>query len=135
MERLAIDTTFLIDLQNERRRRGGSKGALTFLRANVEAELLLPVVALGEYLEGFDDPASVEAQALVAPLRILPVTVEVARQYAVTTRALRRSGRLIGGNDLWIACTARAAGLPIVTRNADEFRRVSGLKVIEYVPE
>ena len=132
MERLAIDTTFFIDLQNERRGRAVDRGALAFLRAHVDDELLLPVVALGEYLEGFDDPQSAAAQALVAPLRLLPVTAEVAHLYAITARALRKRGRLIGSNDLWIACTARAAELPILTRNADEFRRVPGLQVVEY---
>ena len=132
MERVALDTTFLIDLQNERRRRGAPRGAIAFLQANTETELLLPVVALGEYLEGFDDPESNDARSLVAPLRIMPVTAEVASLYAATARSLRQRGRLIGTNDLWIACTARSAGLPIVTRNVDEFRRVSGLSVVEY---
>jgi tRNA(fMet)-specific endonuclease VapC len=90
------------------------------------------VVALGEYLEGFDDVASAEAQALVAPLQLLAVTLEAATLYANVARDLRRRGRLIGSNDLWIACTARAAGLAILTRNASDFRRVRGLEVVEY---
>jgi tRNA(fMet)-specific endonuclease VapC len=133
MERLALDTTFLIDLQNERRARGQPNGAFAFLRSHADTELLLPVTALGEYLEGFDDPDGADARALVATLRVLPVTADVALLYAKTARALRRKGRLIGGNDLWIACTALASNLPVVTRNAAEFRRVAGLRVVEYV--
>lgn len=132
MERLALDTTFLIDLQNERRRRGKHRGATSFLKANATAELSLPSVALGEYLEGFDDPEGDAAQALVLPLRILDVTTEVARVYASTTRALRASVQLIGSNDLWIGCTAKAANLPLVTRNVEPFRRIPGLSVIGY---
>jgi tRNA(fMet)-specific endonuclease VapC len=132
MDRLAIDTTFLIDLQNERRRRGEKRGATNFLRANLEVELLLPCVALGEYLEGFDDPHGAEAQALIAPLRVLDITTEVARTYATIARSLRASGRLIGTNDLWIGCTASVAGLPLVTRNSSHFRRIPGLKVLSY---
>jgi len=135
MERIALDTTFLIDLQNEGRRRGAPRGAVAFLQANTETELLLPVVALAEYLEGFDDPESTAAQSLIAPLRLLPVTADVARLYAKTARGLRKRGRLIGSNDLWIACTAQAAELPIVTRNVDEFRRVAGLRVLDYTTE
>jgi predicted nucleic acid-binding protein len=93
-------------------------------------ELLLPAVALGEYLDGFDDPSSEVARSLVAPLRILPVTAHVATAYAITVRALRKRGRLIGTNDLWIACTARSAGLPIATRNVEEFGRVPDLEVV-----
>lgn len=132
MERLALDTTFLVDLQNEHRTRREPRGAIAFLQANASTEMLLPVVALGEYLEGFDDPTSSEALALVAPLRVLPVTADVASLYATNARSLRKHGRLIGSNDLWIACTARASDLPIVTRNVDEFRRVAGLHVVEY---
>jgi tRNA(fMet)-specific endonuclease VapC len=132
MERVALDTSFLIDLQNERRARGEQRGAIAFLRAHQNTRLALPAVALGEYLEGFDDPTGEAAQALVAHLDILPVTADVAQLYARVTRALRAAGKLIGGNDLWIACTAKAAGVPIVTRNVAHFRRVPGLDVLSY---
>jgi len=135
MERVALDTSFLIDLQNERRARGTPRGATAFLRASPELELLLPSVALGEYLEGFDDPDSPVARALVEPLRVLDVTPDVARLYAWTARSLRASRRLIGANDLWIGCTARAAALPIVTRNVDHFLRIPGLEVVGYGAE
>lgn len=132
MERLALDTTFLIDLLSEHRGRGARVGALDFLHAHQDAELLLPAVALGEYLEGFDDPRGAAAQALVVPLRILEVTAGVALVYAQVTRELRHAGQLIGTNDLWIACTAKASALPIVTRNVEHFRRVPGLDVVGY---
>ena len=132
MERLALDTSFLIDLQNERRARGKVRGAIAFLEAHQSTRLMLPSVALGEYLEGFDDPESEVAQALVAYLDVLPVTAAVAHLYARTTRSLRTAGKLIGTNDLWIAYTASAAGVPIVTRNPVHFRRVPGLRVLSY---
>jgi tRNA(fMet)-specific endonuclease VapC len=132
MERLALDTTFLIDLQNERRERGAERGALAFLKAHPEAELFLPAVALGEYLEGFDEPDGPEAVSLVAPLTILNVTAEVARVYAKVTRHLRKQGQLIGNGDLWIGCTALAAELPILTRNAKDFSRIPSLYVVGY---
>ena len=132
MERIALDTSFLIDLQNERRPRGPNRGALRFLRARPEARLVLPSVALGEYLEGFEDPHSDEAQALVGGLDVLDVTREVAALFASVARSLRASGRLIGTNDLWIACTARAADVPIATRNVEHFERVAGLEVVGY---
>lgn len=61
MERVALDTTFLIDLQNEHRGRGRSRGARRFLEQNLETELLLSAVAQGEYLEGFKELLSTEA--------------------------------------------------------------------------
>ena len=132
MEQVALDTTFLIDLQNERRARAKPRGALAFLQANQGTELFLPSVALGEYLEGFDDPHGDDAQALVASLQVLDVTSEVAHLYALTARQLRSRGQLIGSNDLWIGCTAACADLPIATRNPAHFRRIPKLKVVSY---
>jgi predicted nucleic acid-binding protein len=132
MARVALDTSFLIDLQNERRARGVARGAMAFLRAHLDTQLLLPSVALGEYLEGFEDPASPAAQALVSPLRILPIGAAEAELYAQVTRSLRARRSLIGANDLWIGCAALAAGVPIVTRNVEHFGRIPGLHVIDY---
>ena len=132
MERVALDTSFLIDVQNERRARGAPRGALAFLRTHANTAMLLPAVALGEYLAGFDDPDSPAARSLVMALHVLEVTSEAARLYALTSRALRAARRPIGSNDLWIGCTALAAEIPIVTRNADEFRRIPGLHVVTY---
>lgn len=132
MDRVALDTSFLVDLQNERRRRGSPRGAIAMLREHQDVQLLLPSVALGEYLEGFSDPDSDEARALVGGLNVIDVTHEVAALYASAARSLRESGQLIGSNDLWIACTARTAGVPIATRNVEHFRRVPGLEVVNY---
>jgi tRNA(fMet)-specific endonuclease VapC len=132
VERVALDTTFLIDLQNERRARGRGRGAVAFLESHPNTEVLLPTVALGEYLEGFDPPDGAEARAVVASLRLLDVTAEVARRYAIVARALRAKGRLIGSNDLWIGCTAVVERVPLATRNADHFRRIPELEVVAY---
>lgn len=132
MDRVALDTTFLIDLQKERLGRGPARGAIAFLESHRETELFLPVVALGEYLEGFAEPTSPEARALVDPLNVLEVTEDVARLYATTVRQLRSTGQLIGANDLWIGCTARAANLGLATRNAEHLARIPGLQVVTY---
>jgi tRNA(fMet)-specific endonuclease VapC len=46
--------------------------------------------------------------------------------------ALESRGAMIGGNDLWIAAHAKAAGLVLVTNNEREFRRVPDLKVQDW---
>ena len=45
----------------------------------------------------------------------------------------KTTGTPIGGNGLLIAAHAKAAGATVVTANADEFRRVRGLKVENWV--
>ena len=132
MNRIALDTSFLIELQNERRKRGAAKGAVDFLRKHSDTVFYLPVVARGEYLEGFADPESAEAGDWIDVLQIIEVSRETATEYAKVTRMLRAEGRLIGGNDLWIGCSAKVAGMPLATANADEFGRIPGLEVIDY---
>lgn len=132
MNRIALDTTFLIDLQNERRKRGVARGALDFLRSHSDAVFYLPVIARGEYLEGFADPESAEATDWIDSLQPIGISREAATEYAKVTRMLRTEGRLIGGNDLWIGCAAKAAGMPLATANTADFARIPGLEVIEY---
>ena len=132
MEALALDTTFLIDLQNERRGRGEPTGAEAFLNRFRRTLLFLPRVAEGEYLEGFPDPESPVARKLPDILRPLEITPAVVNEYARTARFLRRKGTMIGSNDLWIGVTAKVSGLPIATRNTEEFRRIPGLEVLGY---
>jgi hypothetical protein len=45
---------------------------------------------------------------------------------------LQENGRLIGGNDLWIAATGLAYRMPVLTRNVEHYRRVPGLDVEAY---
>lgn len=132
MERIAVDTTFLIDLQNERRGRGGEQGARAFLQAYANCEFFLPVVARGEFLEGFENPESSEAREWVDALKTLDLGADVATEYARVARQLRLAGQLIGSNDLWIGCAARVAQLPLATRNPEHFRKIPGLTVVDY---
>ncbi len=60
---------------------------------------------------------------------VLPMNAEVGRSYGAIRAALEAKGQPIGGNDLWIAAHAKAAGLIVVTNDEREFKRVSGLKV------
>ena len=51
---------------------------------------------------------------------------------AATLLLLQANGLLIGANDLWIAAAGLAYGVPVVTRNAEHFVRVPGLRVQSY---
>ena len=58
----------------------------------------------------------------------------VALTYAGLSRELRHQGRPIGSNDTWIAATALAHQVPLLTRNIGHFERVAGLEIREYFP-
>ena len=70
-----------------------------------------------EYLEEF-----------VAALTIWPIESPVDEYYAEVRHAVRK-GQNIGPNDLWIAAHAMALDAILVTANEDEFSRVPGLKI------
>ena len=131
MEALIFDTTFLIDFQRERvgKARGG---AHEFLQEHAEAGAYLPITAYGEFAEGFADRMDATFLSVVESFELLPVTRAVADVYASIVRELRSRGKLIGTNDLWIAAAALERNWPLVTRNAAEFARVSGLQLRSY---
>lgn len=129
--RLSIDTTFLIDLQRERAS-GGKGPAHGLLQAERGAELCLSTVALGEIAEGFEEPEHPFLVLIRRGHTLLPVDAQVALVWGAMARRLRRTGELIGSNDLWIAATSLRHGLPLVTADAGHFGRIEGLEVVRY---
>lgn len=59
----------------------------------------------------------------------IPVDDRVAVTWAELRRALSQDGSKLRGNDSWIAATAIAHGMPVLTQN-DDFAGVPGLEVI-----
>ena len=66
---------------------------------------------------------------LLGEITVLPFEVPADSRYGAVRAELEAQGRPIGGNDLLIAGHALATGSTIVTANADEFRRIRGLRV------
>jgi tRNA(fMet)-specific endonuclease VapC len=66
---------------------------------------------------------------LLGEIDILPFEVPADTEYGGIRVELEAAGKPIGGNDLLIAAHAYATGATIVTANADEFSRVRGLRV------
>lgn len=60
----------------------------------------------------------------------IPITEAVARVHAEVWAGLSRRGIAVGAHDLWIGATALAAGFGVATGNADDFRRIPGLRVL-----
>lgn len=58
---------------------------------------------------------------------------ESASIYGEIRVALEKKGAVIGGNDLLIAAHAKYLGATLITNNAKEFKRVSGLKVENWI--
>jgi tRNA(fMet)-specific endonuclease VapC len=66
---------------------------------------------------------------LLAEIPVLPLDVPADIEYGEIRSNLEATGRPIGSNDLLIAAHVCATGVVIVTANAEEFKRVRGLTV------
>jgi predicted nucleic acid-binding protein len=98
--------------------------------------LAVSVITIGELRSGVlaaDDHATRDRRlaTLIDALRLDPVPVDlaVAEAWARLRVDLLAAGRRLGINDAWIAATAIALGVPVVTQDAD-YDDVPGLKVV-----
>jgi tRNA(fMet)-specific endonuclease VapC len=66
---------------------------------------------------------------LLGEIHVLPFEVPADAEYGGIRSELETAGKPIGGNDLLIATHAYATGTTIVTANTDEFKRIRGLNV------
>jgi tRNA(fMet)-specific endonuclease VapC len=128
---LVVETTFLVDLEREHTR-GRPGGAIQFLEDRPDVRLYLPFIVAGEIAAGKSMRDRQRWETFLGPFFVLPSTPDVCWQYGRAFRHLRDNGTLIGSNDLWIAATALANDMPVVTRNVVDFRRVPSLEVLEY---
>lgn len=72
---------------------------------------------------------SLQAEAVLNALPVLPMEEPVDREYAAIRADLEKRGLPIGPNDLLIAAHARSLSLALATGNTDEFVRIPGLVV------
>ena len=98
-------------------------------------EVYTSVVVIGELIYGARLSANSEANlervaAFAAAVTVLPVDDATSEAYARIKQLLRRKGRPIPDNDLWIAATAAQHGLALLHNDAhfDEIDELPGLR-------
>ena len=125
-----IDTSVVIDLES-------------IEPVRLPLELAISAITMAELSAGphaTTDPAERarrqdRLQRAEATFDPLPVDAAAARAYGLVYAAVAAAGRKARGGravDLLIAATAVAAGLPLYTRNPNDFAGLSGL--LEIVP-
>jgi tRNA(fMet)-specific endonuclease VapC len=97
------------------------------------APICTSVIVQGELLFGLaKNPSTKLRTAYATTMKYIPVLgleLSVAQHYSQIRLALSLAGTPIGSNDLLIAAHGLALGSTVVTDNEDEFLRVAGLKV------
>ena len=107
------------------------------LQAVAEAELIaVPVIVLGEYRMGIAQSRHKDAyedwlRQWLAAVAVLDVDEETTRFYASIALELKRAGKPIPTNDLWIAALCRQHALPLLSRDR-HFDFVRGLRRLEW---
>lgn len=125
-----IDTGLLVDLE-----RGVANPQVD--AAIGEEDRAISVITVSELLHGVHRAEGAQrarrsafVEHLLAGMRALEITEQVARVHADIWAQLAARGEVIGAHDLWIAATALAHGMGLATGNTREFKRVPGLRLI-----
>jgi len=98
--------------------------------------LAVPVVVLGEYRLGIAQSRRRTEyenwlQDWVGVVTVLDIDEETTHHYAAIGLELKRSGKPIPANDLWIAALCRQHAMPLVSRDR-HFDFVKGLQRIAW---
>lgn len=131
--RYLLDTNICIYIRQER-----PPAVRARFARQAAGSVVMSVITWGELLFGAKHSAARDAaleklQRIAAQIPVLPLPLDAAEHYGDIRAHLTAAGQLIGANDLWIAAHARAERLTIVTHNVDEFRRVPGLLVEDWL--
>jgi predicted nucleic acid-binding protein len=98
--------------------------------------LAVPVIVLGEYRLGIlQSRRRTEYEnwlrEWIEAVTVLNIDEETTRHYAAIGLELKRSGKPIPANDLWIAALCRQHSLPLISRGR-HFDEVRGLERIAW---
>ncbi|MBU0987078.1 MAG: type II toxin-antitoxin system VapC family toxin [Proteobacteria bacterium] len=129
MNRLLIDTNIYSHALR------GTPDVVEVLR-NVN-DIAISAISIGELLSGFKGGIREKqnrkelAQFLDAPrVRVLSIDDETAEFYASALNSLKKSGRPIPTNDLWIGAVALQHGLALYSKD-QHFKSIPGLICVD----
>jgi predicted nucleic acid-binding protein len=99
-------------------------------------QMAIPVIVLGEYRHGIAQSRNRESyeswlSRLIEDSMVLDITEPTTHEYAEIVLELKRKGRPIPTNDIWIAALCRQYSLPLLSRDR-HFDLVGGTKRIEW---
>ncbi len=128
MTRYLLDTNIISDLIRQPQGRVGKR-----IAEIGDRQILTSVIVAAELRYGCRKANSARlsatVEALLFEIETIPFDEAASRAYADLRAAFEVRGQPIGGNGMLIAAQALALGCVMVTANTDEFARVDGLEV------
>jgi tRNA(fMet)-specific endonuclease VapC len=116
--------------------RRSSPALLKRLRRTRSSQVALSVVTEMELRYGLARNPKLRVAPLVEEflqgVAVLPLTSEVARHYGIVRSVLEARGTPLGPLDMMIASHALALRATLVTSNLAEFKRVPGLRSVDW---
>jgi predicted nucleic acid-binding protein len=124
-----LDTSVLIAIERGRPLRTEAMPATTAISAVTKAELRVGIFAAKD-IETRD--RRLMTFELANRILSLPIDEAVSRAWAQMRAYVRAAGQKVGVNDMWIAATAAAHEIPVLTQDGDfdALNGVAGLTVI-----
>jgi tRNA(fMet)-specific endonuclease VapC len=126
--RFPLDTNIIIALLE------GDDAVLSHL--DLAAEVFIPAVALGELFfgaakSGRPSENTARVERFASGRAIVSSDIDVARENGKLKQYLKKKGRSLPENDIWIAAAAKCHGMVLVTRDR-HFREVEDLPTADW---
>ena len=94
---------------------------------------MLAELKLGAAKSARPEHHTLQVDNILRPFVIAWPDIAAVEHYVDIRSALEKTGNAISQPDLWIAAITRAAGGVLVTNNSDEFSRVPGLMLEDWL--
>ena len=127
MKKIALDTNVAIDILN-------GKGAV-ISKLKKHTFFYLPIIVCGELFFGAANSTrktqnQKKLHAFIKSCKVLNINAPIAEAYASIRLELRKKGKPIPENDIWIAAICKINNLPLFTKDR-HFEHISGLKIVK----
>jgi len=128
-----LDTNICIEIIRRR-----SVGAIERCEAHAEEGIGISAITYAELAFGCEKSSNPTRnrralEKFLSPLQVLDFPAAAGEDYARLRAHLEKQGQIIGPNDLLIAAHCLFLKTTLVTNNEREFRRVQGLRVVNWL--
>ena len=131
--RYMLDTSICIYLMNGK----DEKLANRFSKLNPE-DICISNITYSELMYGVENSKKRELNFIrlllfLSEINILNYDFKASEEYGIIRANLKKQGKVIGPNDMFVAAHCKSQDLILITNNSKEFNRIENLKVEDWV--